>query len=168
LKHSGIRRNEDSVFRPQRMPVRLSANSSSRPLRTMRAMTTWFCDAYASWQKGGVENANDLRNRSPTVPAQLNCRQTASEAAFASTPSSSEACSQVGRHGCADTNRPFDEASASSPTRAQSSNSANRGWPTFIDGETMYPRRGCSKRSTWRSNTARSRPLARRGCSTSA
>jgi IS30 family transposase len=28
-------------------------------LRTMRAMTTWFCDAYASWQKGGVENAND-------------------------------------------------------------------------------------------------------------
>jgi IS30 family transposase len=25
-------------------------------LRTMRAMTTWFCDAYASWQKGGVEN----------------------------------------------------------------------------------------------------------------
>jgi hypothetical protein len=27
-------------------------------LRTMRAMTTWFYDAYASWQKGGVENAN--------------------------------------------------------------------------------------------------------------
>ena len=27
-------------------------------LRTMRTMTTWFCDAYASWQKGGVENAN--------------------------------------------------------------------------------------------------------------
>ena len=26
-------------------------------LRTMRDMTTWFCDAYASWQKGGVENA---------------------------------------------------------------------------------------------------------------
>ena len=23
-------------------------------------MTTWFCDAYASWQKGGVENANAL------------------------------------------------------------------------------------------------------------
>ena len=23
-------------------------------LRTMRAMTTWFCDAYASWQKGGA------------------------------------------------------------------------------------------------------------------
>jgi IS30 family transposase len=24
----------------------------------MRAMTTWFCDAYASWQNGGFENAN--------------------------------------------------------------------------------------------------------------
>ena len=23
-------------------------------LRTMRDMATWFCDAYASWQKGGV------------------------------------------------------------------------------------------------------------------
>ena len=27
-------------------------------LKTMCAMTTWFCDAYASWQQGGVENAN--------------------------------------------------------------------------------------------------------------
>jgi transposase, IS30 family len=27
-------------------------------LRTMRDRATWFCDAYASWQKGGVENAN--------------------------------------------------------------------------------------------------------------
>src|SRR4051812_19866664 len=27
-------------------------------LRSMRTRTTWFCDAYASWQKGGVENAN--------------------------------------------------------------------------------------------------------------
>lgn len=26
-------------------------------------MTTWFCDAYASWQKGGVENANDRLRR---------------------------------------------------------------------------------------------------------
>jgi IS30 family transposase len=32
-------------------------------LRTMRAMTTWFCDAYASWQKGGVENANGRLRR---------------------------------------------------------------------------------------------------------
>ena len=28
-------------------------------LRTMRDMTTWFCDAYASWQKGGIENADE-------------------------------------------------------------------------------------------------------------
>ena len=28
-------------------------------LRTMRDMTTWFCDAYASWQKGGIESAMD-------------------------------------------------------------------------------------------------------------
>jgi IS30 family transposase len=32
-------------------------------LRTMRAMTTWFCDAYASWQKGGVENDNGRLRR---------------------------------------------------------------------------------------------------------
>ena len=32
-------------------------------LRTMRAMTTWFCDAYASWQKAGVENLNSAKPR---------------------------------------------------------------------------------------------------------
>jgi transposase, IS30 family len=32
-------------------------------LRTMRAMTTWFRDAYASWQKGGAENANGRLRR---------------------------------------------------------------------------------------------------------
>jgi transposase, IS30 family len=32
-------------------------------LRSMRQMTTWFCDAYASWQKGGVENANGRLRR---------------------------------------------------------------------------------------------------------
>jgi len=32
-------------------------------LRTMRAMTTWFCDASASCQKGGVENANGRLQR---------------------------------------------------------------------------------------------------------
>ena len=35
-------------------------------LRTMRAMTTWFCDAYASWQKGGVE-------KRPTVDYAAGC-----------------------------------------------------------------------------------------------
>jgi len=29
----------------------------------LRDMTTWFCDAYASWQKGGVENANGRLRR---------------------------------------------------------------------------------------------------------
>jgi IS30 family transposase len=32
-------------------------------LRSMRDMTTWFCDAYASWLKGGVENANGRLRR---------------------------------------------------------------------------------------------------------
>ena len=27
------------------------------------AMTSWFCDAYASWQKGAVENANGRLRR---------------------------------------------------------------------------------------------------------
>ena len=26
-------------------------------------MTTWFCDAYAAWQKGSVENANGRLRR---------------------------------------------------------------------------------------------------------
>jgi IS30 family transposase len=32
-------------------------------LREACAMTTWFCDAYASWQKGAVENANGRLRR---------------------------------------------------------------------------------------------------------
>ena len=32
-------------------------------LRSMRAMATWFCDPYASWQKGGIENANGRLRR---------------------------------------------------------------------------------------------------------
>ena len=28
-------------------------------LRTMRDMTTWFCDAYASWRRGGIETPMD-------------------------------------------------------------------------------------------------------------
>ena len=32
-------------------------------------MTTWFCDAYASWQKGGVENANGRLRR--WLPRQI-------------------------------------------------------------------------------------------------
>ena len=44
-----------------------------RPARLERdalEMTTWFCDAYASWQKGGVENANGRLRR--WLPRQTN------------------------------------------------------------------------------------------------
>ena len=32
-------------------------------LRDALKMNTWFCDAYASWQKGGVENMNGRLRR---------------------------------------------------------------------------------------------------------
>ena len=32
-------------------------------LRSMFNMTTWFCDVDASWQKGGIENANGRLRR---------------------------------------------------------------------------------------------------------
>jgi len=43
----------------------------------MRNMTTWFCDAYASWQKGGVENANGRLRR--WLPRQLDIDQLSDE-----------------------------------------------------------------------------------------
>ena len=46
-------------------------------LRAMRAMTTWFCDAYASWQKGGVENANGRLRR--WLPRQIDIDQVSDE-----------------------------------------------------------------------------------------
>ena len=42
-------------------------------MRTMRAMATWFCDAYASWQKGGVQNANGRLRRS--LPRQIDIKK---------------------------------------------------------------------------------------------
>ena len=39
-------------------------------LKAVCDMTTWFCDAYASWQKGGVENANGRLRR--WLPRQTN------------------------------------------------------------------------------------------------
>ena len=36
---------------------------------SLRPVTTWFCDAYASWQKGGVENANGRLRR--WLPRQI-------------------------------------------------------------------------------------------------
>ena len=46
-------------------------------LRTMRAMTTWFCHAYASWQKGGVENANGRLRR--WLPRQIDIDKVSDE-----------------------------------------------------------------------------------------
>jgi IS30 family transposase len=46
-------------------------------LRSMRDMTTWFCDAYASWQKGGVENANGRLRR--WLPRHLDIDQLSDE-----------------------------------------------------------------------------------------
>ena len=43
----------------------------------MRAMTTWFCDAYASWQKGGVENANGRLRR--WLPRQIDIDKVSDE-----------------------------------------------------------------------------------------
>ncbi len=39
-------------------------------LREALGMATWFCDAYASWQKGGIENANGRLRR--WLPRQTN------------------------------------------------------------------------------------------------
>jgi len=47
----------------------------------MRAMTTWFCDAYASWQKGGVENANGRLRR--WLPRQTDIDKVSDEASTA-------------------------------------------------------------------------------------
>ncbi len=59
-----------SVFRRLDPAVRKSVTfdndttfAQHKLLRTMLNMTTWFCDAYASWQKGGVENANGRLRR---------------------------------------------------------------------------------------------------------
>ena len=46
-------------------------------LRTMRDMTTWFCDAYASWQKGGIENANRRLRR--WLPRHLDIDRTSDQ-----------------------------------------------------------------------------------------
>jgi hypothetical protein len=51
------RRRRRGVGRPS-----ATAFAQHALLRTMRAMTTWFCDA-ASWQKGGIENANGRLRR---------------------------------------------------------------------------------------------------------
>jgi hypothetical protein len=46
-------------------------------LRITRDMTTWFCDAYASWQKGGIENANGRLRR--WLPRHLDIDRTSDQ-----------------------------------------------------------------------------------------
>jgi IS30 family transposase len=46
-------------------------------LREALEMATWFCDAYASWQKGGIENANGRLRR--WLPRQSNIDDLADE-----------------------------------------------------------------------------------------
>ena len=40
-------------------------------------MATWFCDAYASWQKGGIENANGRLRR--WLPRKTNLDEVSDE-----------------------------------------------------------------------------------------
>ena len=54
-----------------------TAFAQHRLLSTMRDMTTWFCDAYASWQKGGVENANGRLRR--WLPRHLDIDRTSDQ-----------------------------------------------------------------------------------------
>ena len=42
----------------------------------MRAMTTWFCDAYASWQKGGL---NCRRSMTTLVAASVDIDKVSDE-----------------------------------------------------------------------------------------
>lgn len=46
-------------------------------LRDALSMTTWFCDAYASWQKGGIENANGRLRR--WLPRKTNLDEVSDE-----------------------------------------------------------------------------------------
>lgn len=46
-------------------------------LRDALNMTTWFCDAYASWQKGGIENANGRLRR--WLPRKTNLDEVSDE-----------------------------------------------------------------------------------------
>ena len=48
-------------------------------LRTMRDMTTWFCDAYASWQKGGIENATECIRLRRWLPRHLDIDRTSDQ-----------------------------------------------------------------------------------------
>jgi len=49
-------------------------------LRTMRHMTTWFCDAYASWQKGGLSSDANATPRRLDVPEAITFGDDAADA----------------------------------------------------------------------------------------
>ena len=46
-------------------------------LKETLGMATWFCDAYASWQKGGIENANGRLRR--WLPRKTNLDEVSDE-----------------------------------------------------------------------------------------
>ena len=66
---------------PDRVRGRLFDNDTAFArhtlLREALGMATWFCDAYASWQKGGIENANGRLRR--WLPRQTNIDNLADE-----------------------------------------------------------------------------------------
>jgi IS30 family transposase len=66
-------RQEASGSIPERTeasrPRRGSEFARHRLLASVSGMTTWFCDAYASWQQGSVENTNGRLRRQ--LPRQL-------------------------------------------------------------------------------------------------
>src|SRR5271166_1532625 len=67
----GVRPHRSSFAKINHFRHRLAQHGL---LRTMRDMTTWFCDAYASWQKGGIENANGRLRR--WLPRHLDINRT--------------------------------------------------------------------------------------------
>ena len=58
------------------MPI---SKNSAAPVRrrSCAGMATWFCDAYASWQKGGIENANGRLRR--WLPRKTNLDEVSDE-----------------------------------------------------------------------------------------
>ena len=77
LGHAGGVRSIEPALRKSITFDNDTAFAQHALLRTMRAMTTWFCDAYASWQKGGVENANGRLRR--WLPRQIDIDQVSDE-----------------------------------------------------------------------------------------
>ena len=73
----GVRSHRSSTAKINHLRQRHQPSPSTSLLRTMRDMTTWFCDAYASWQKGGIENANGRLRR--WLPRHLDIDRTSDQ-----------------------------------------------------------------------------------------